>query len=108
MAIHVNFQRMFHVLRIFGIFTHTWPPQPNIGKTERLLRDIYYYVAIFIFATVMMSMLVSLYNNRKDIEISMKSLSLFAAFTEGTFNAILCRSKRKQLQVSIYTSKILF
>ncbi|XP_067210328.1 odorant receptor 23a-like [Linepithema humile] len=47
---------------------------------------------------MLMSISISAYKSRENIDVSMKTLSQFAALTEATFNAIICRSKRKQLQ----------
>ncbi|KAL6421356.1 hypothetical protein ACFW04_014693 [Cataglyphis niger] len=96
--IHLKFERIFYILRIFGTFTNTWPARPDIERNEVLLRDLYYYFAIFILMTVWIPMIIKTYICRNDIEILMKNLSHIAALTEAIFNSILCRIKRKQLQ----------
>ncbi|KAL6264240.1 hypothetical protein P5V15_004328 [Pogonomyrmex californicus] len=99
-TIHLKFQKMFYILRLFGIFTNTWPPQPNIGKIELFLRNFYYYVAIFILMAVWIPMIISIYNNRNDdIGIMMKNVSHAAAVIEAILNSILCRIKKRQLQI---------
>lgn len=101
--IHLKFERIFYILRIFGTFTNTWPARPDIERNEILLRDLYYYFAIFILMTVWIPMIIKTYKCRNDIGILMKNLSHIAALTEAIFNSILCRIKRKQLQVNVYT-----
>lgn len=101
--IHLKFERIFYILRIFGTFTNTWPARPDIGKNEVLLRNLYYYFAIFILMTVWIPMIIKTYKCRNDIGILMKNMSHIAALTEAIFNSILCRIKRQQLQVNVYT-----
>ncbi|XP_071576458.1 uncharacterized protein [Temnothorax nylanderi] len=96
--VHLKFQRMLYVLRVLGTFTNTWPSYPNAGKNELILRNLYYYIAIFILIAVWISMIISTYKNRNDIGVSMKNMSHIAAITEAILNSILCRIKRKQLQ----------
>ncbi|XP_011859628.1 PREDICTED: uncharacterized protein LOC105557092 [Vollenhovia emeryi] len=96
--VHLKFQRMLYVLRIFGTFTNTWPPYPNAGKNELIFRNLYYYSAIFILLAVWIPMIISTYKNRDDIGVLMKNMSHIAAFTEAILNSILCRTKRKELQ----------
>ena len=105
---HLKFQQMFHILRVLGIFTNTWPPKSNVGKNELLFRNIYYYVAIFILIAVWIPMMISIYNNRNDIGVLMKNVSHIAALTEAILNSILCRIKRKQLQVNVFLIKNIF
>jgi len=93
---------MLYVLRVLGTFTNTWPPYPNTGKNELILRNIYYYIAIFILLAVWIPMVINTYKNRNDIGILMKNMSHIAAITEAILNTILCRIKRKQLQVNIF------
>lgn len=101
--IHLKFERIFYILRIFGTFTNTWPARPDIEKNEVLLRNLYYYFAIFILMTVWIPMIIKTYKCRNDIGILMKNMSHIAALTEAIFNSILCRIKRQQLQVNVYT-----
>jgi len=106
--VRLNFQQMLYILRIFGTFTNTWPPYPNIGKNELILRNLYYYVAIFTLTVAWILMTISAYKNRNDVGILMKNMSHIAAFTEAILNSILCRIKKKQLQVNIFIIKNIF
>ncbi|XP_070151718.1 uncharacterized protein [Polyergus mexicanus] len=96
--IYLKFERIFCILRIFGTFTNTWPARPDIEKNEVLLRNLYYYLAIFILMTVWIPMIIKTYKCRNDIGILMKNMSHIAALTEAILNSILCRIKRQQLQ----------
>lgn len=100
--VHMKFQQILYILRLLGTFTNTWPPYPDAGKNELILRNLYYYIAIFILMAVWISMIISTYKNRNDIEVLMKNISHIATLTEAIFASILCRIKRKQLQVSIF------
>lgn len=100
--IHLKFQRMLYVLRVLGTFTNTWPPYPNIGKNELILRNIYYCIAIFVLIAVWIPMIINAYKNRTDIATLMLNMSQIAAITEAIFNSILCRIKSKQLQVNMF------
>ncbi|XP_011860756.1 PREDICTED: uncharacterized protein LOC105557944 [Vollenhovia emeryi] len=96
---HLKFQKMLYILRLFGTFTNTWPPHPDVGKTELFLRNLYYYVAIFISMAVWIPMIISIYNSRNDdIGILMKNVSHAAAIIEAILNSIFCRIKRRHLQ----------
>jgi len=101
--IYVKFERIFYILRVFGTFTNTWPARPDIKKNGLLLRDLYYYSAIFILmAVVWIPMIIKTYKSRNDVSILMKNISHIAALTEAIFNSILCRIKRQQLQVNVH------
>ncbi|KYN43220.1 Odorant receptor Or2 [Trachymyrmex septentrionalis] len=96
--VYLKFQRILYILRVLGTFTNTWPLYPDIGKNEYILRNIYYYVAIFILMAVWIPMVIGAYKNRNDVGVLMKNMSHIAAFTEAILNSILCRIKKKQLQ----------
>lgn len=101
--IHLKFQQIFSLLRVLGTFTNTWPPHPNIGKYELFLRNFYYCVAIFIYVTTWISMLVNVYKTRhNDVGELMKNISHLTSIMEAILNSILCTVKRKQLQVTIF------
>jgi len=99
---------MLYILRVIGTFTNTWPPHPNIGKNELILRNLYYYVAIFISTAVWISIAINSYKKRNDIGILMTNMSHIAAFTEAILDSILCRIKKKQLQVNTFIIKNIF
>lgn len=108
-TVHQKFQKMLRILQLLGTFTNTWPPHPNIEKTELFLRNLYYYIAIFISAAVWIPMVLNIYNSRNDdIDALMKNVSHVAALTEAILNSILCRIKRKQLQVRILLLKKIY
>lgn len=101
--IHLKFQQIFHLLRVFGTITNTWPPHPNIGKNKLLLRNFYYCISIFIFTTVWIAMLMNAYKTRNnDVGELMKNISHITSIMEAILNSILCTVKRKQLQVTIF------
>lgn len=101
--VHLKFQKMLHILRFLGTFTNTWPPHPNIGKIELIFRNFYYYIAIFILTAVWIPLIINIYNSRNDdIGILMKNVSHAAAIIEAILNSILCRIKRRQLQVKMF------
>jgi len=106
--VHLKFQQMLYILRVLGTFTNTWPPYPNIKKNELFLRNFYYYVAISILIAVWISMVISTYKNRSDVGILMKNMSHIAALIEAILNSILCRIKKKQLQVDTFIVKNIF
>lgn len=107
--VHQKFQKILHILRLLGTFTNTWPSHPNTGKTELFFRNFYYYIAIFISAAVWIPMIINIYNSRNDdIGMLMKNVSHAAAIIEAILNSILCRIKRKQLQVRILLKKFVY
>lgn len=99
--IYIKFEHIFYTLRVFGTFTNTWPARRDIKKNELFFRNLYYYFAIFILMAVWIPMIIKTYKSRNDISILMKNMSHIAALTEAIFNSILCRIKRKQLQVNV-------
>jgi len=106
--IYLKFQRILYILRVLGTFTNTWPLYPDVGKNEYILRNIYYYVATFILMAVWIPMIISAYKNRNDVGVLMKNMSHIAAITEAVLNSILCRIKKKQLQVNTFIIKKVF
>ncbi|XP_072767272.1 uncharacterized protein [Anoplolepis gracilipes] len=97
--INLKFEQLLYLLRVFGTITNTWPPHPNIRKSELLLRKFYYYFIIFIFVTVWIGMFLNTYKNRNDdVGELMKTISQLTASMEAVLNSILCTIKRKQLQ----------
>lgn len=101
-VIQLKFQQIFYFLRVLGTITNTWPPNPDIGKNELLLRNFYCCISIFIFITVWIPMLMYAYKTRNnDVGELMKHLSHVITLMEAILNSIMCTIKRKQLQVTI-------
>ncbi|XP_029675435.1 uncharacterized protein LOC115242948 [Formica exsecta] len=98
-VIQLKFQQIFYFLRVLGTITNTWPPNPDIGKNELLLRNFYCCISIFIFITVWIPMLMYAYKTRNnDVGELMKHLSHVITLMEAIINSIMCTIKRKQLQ----------
>lgn len=101
--IQFKFQRVFHFLRVLGTIANTWPPQPDSGKIKLFLRNFYYCVAIFIYVSTWVSMVINAYKTRNnDVGEFMMNLSHIISLLDATLNSILCTIKRKQLQVTIF------
>lgn len=95
-----KFQNMLRILRILGTFTNTWPPNPNVGRNELFLREIYYYIAIFVMVAVWIPMAISVYKGWDDVVTTMKNVSHLAALAEAVLDSILCKFNRCRLQVT--------
>ncbi|XP_050454883.1 uncharacterized protein LOC126853313 [Cataglyphis hispanica] len=97
--IHLTFQQLLYLLRVFGTITNTWPPHPNIGKYELFFRNLYCFVITFIFVAVWLGILMNLFKNlNSDVGELMKNISHMTCSVEGILNLILCTVQRKQLQ----------
>ncbi|XP_072742530.1 uncharacterized protein [Anoplolepis gracilipes] len=97
--IHLKFQQILYLLRVFGTITTTFPPHPNVGKKKIFFRNFYYCFTFFTIATVWIGMLIHAYKNRNnDVDELMKNVSHMTALMESILNSILCTLRRKQLQ----------
>lgn len=100
--IYLQFHKMLHFLRVVGTYTSTWPPPPNLKKIELFFRDLYFYVSLTMVMLVFVPVMACTYINKGDVILLMKNISQLAAFLEAILNSILCRAKRKSLQVRIF------
>ncbi|XP_043789795.1 uncharacterized protein LOC122713427 [Apis laboriosa] len=98
---NMNIRQVLYVLELIGIFTCTWPINPNISKRRIIFRNILWTFSILNVILLMTSLMLAVVYFRSDILMSMKTASEMAALLEVVLDLILCKWNNSELQVLI-------
>lgn len=96
---NVNIRQVLYIVELAGMFTCTWPIDPNNNKKQIFFRNIRWSFAILNVIFLTISLVFAIFHFRHDIPILMKTVSEVTALLEVLFDLILCRRNNAQLQV---------
>ncbi|XP_043589150.1 uncharacterized protein LOC122570641 [Bombus pyrosoma] len=96
---NVNIRQVLYIVELAGMFTCTWPIDPNSSKKQIFFRNVRWSFAILNVIFLTISLVFAIFHFRHDIPILMKTASEVTALLEVLFDLILCRRNNAQLQV---------
>lgn len=95
----MNIRQVLYIVELAGMFTCTWPIDPNSSKKEIYFRNIRWSFAILNIIFLTISLVFAIFHFRHDIPILMRTASEITALLEALFDLILCRRNNARLQV---------
>ena len=102
MEFHITPEASLRLCKFSTALICCWPPPNNASKFELLIYDILCFLAFISAICLLIPLLISVYQDREDSVIMLKSVYLSCAAAHVANKILICRIYRHHLKASSY------